>query len=66
MPYERRIPGKNPARFATEQEAMAAAKQSLADDPTVDPEVIDLSTGRPAAPGADKASREELRNKVGF
>jgi hypothetical protein len=66
MPYELRIAGKTSAQFETEQEAVEAAKEVLFDDPNADPEVIDLSTGHAAAPGASKRWREELRNKVGF
>lgn len=66
MRYELRISGKAVAGFETEQEAVEAAKKALAEDPNADPEVIELSTGNAAAPGADKRSREELRNKIGF
>jgi hypothetical protein len=66
MPYELRIGGAPRAQFETEQEAVDAAKQVLFDDPNADPEVIDLTTGRAAAPGASKRWRDELRNRVGF
>jgi hypothetical protein len=66
MPYELRIAGKPSLRFDTEQEAVEAAGKAVAHDPDASPEVIDLATGHEAAPGADKDSREALRNKVGF
>lgn len=66
MPYELRIPGQPPVNFDTEPEAMAAARQRLADDPDAEPEVIDLSTGKPTAPGATKAWREDMKNRIGF
>ena len=66
MSYELRIRGKATESYETQQEAVEAAKKAIADDPEAEPEVFDLSTGDPAAPGADKASREDLRNKVGF
>lgn len=66
MAYELRIAGTPRERFETEQDAVAAAKRLLQDDPNADPEIIDLSTGRPAAPGASRNWREELRNRVGF
>ena len=66
MPYELRMRGKTNERFETQQEAVEAAKKAIAADPEAEPDVIDLSTDDPAAPGADKASREDLRSKVGF
>lgn len=66
MPYELRVSGQPGVQFETEQEAMEAAKAALAGDVNAEPEVIDLSTGEAAVPGADKSSREELRNIVGF
>ena len=66
MPYELRQAGRPPATFDTEEEAMAAARQVLIDDPDAEPDVIDTTTGKPTAPGASKAWREELKNRVGF
>jgi hypothetical protein len=66
MPYELRAAGAPRSQFETEQEAVAAAKRLLQDDPDAEPEIIDLSTGKPAAPGASGNWREELRNRVGF
>lgn len=66
MPYELRMAGRKPTRFETEPEAVAAARALVAEDANAEPEVIDLGTGQPAAPGADEASREELRTIVGF
>ena len=66
MAYEFRVGGVSRAQFATQEEALEAAKQALLEDPNSDAEVIDLATGRAAAPGASKRWRDELRNKVGF
>ena len=66
MSYELRIAGAALARFETQQEAVDAAKRAQQDDPNAEPEIIDLSTGKPASPGASKNWREELKNRVGF
>ncbi len=66
MPYELRAAGKPPVTFETEAEAMAAAKAITLADPDAEPEVIDLTTGEPAAPGASKADRDDYATKVGF
>jgi hypothetical protein len=66
MPYELRVPGAPPQRFETEQDAVEAAKQLLQGDLDAEPEIIDLATGKPAAPGASRNWREELKNRVGF
>ncbi len=66
MAYELRIPGAPSARFETEQEAVEAARLALREAPDAEVEVIDLTTGKPAAPGASRSWREELKNRVGF
>lgn len=62
MPYELRVAGKPSAAFETAEEAMKAARAAT----LADPEVIDLTTGEPAAPGASQADREDYATKVGF
>ena len=66
MPYELRVAGKPPVAFETAEEAMTAAKAATLADPDAEPEVIDLTTGEPAAPGASRADREDYATKVGF
>jgi len=66
MPYELRTESTLAEQFDTEQEAVAAAKMLLQADPNAEPEIIDLSTGKPAAPGASRNWREELKSRVGF
>ncbi|MBV8911631.1 MAG: hypothetical protein JOZ05_01175 [Acetobacteraceae bacterium] len=66
MAYELRMTGATAQQFDTEQEAVAAAERLLREDPDAEPEIIDLSTGRAAAPGASRNWREELRNRIGF
>lgn len=66
MAFELRMPGVSAATFETEQDAVAAAKRALQENPDAEIEIIDTETGRPAAPGASKNWREELRSRVGF
>jgi hypothetical protein len=66
MAYELRLPGRPAAQFETEQDAVAAARRALEDNPDAEPDIIDLATGKPAAPGSSKNWREELKNRVGF
>ena len=66
MPYELRVGGKPRSTFETEQEAVAAARELVQADADANVEVFDLATGRPAAPGASHAEREEFATKVGF
>ena len=66
MPYELRVAGKPPVAFETEAEAVTAAKAATLADPNAEPEVIDLATGEPAAPGASQADRDDYATKVGF
>lgn len=65
MAYELRVAGTT-KQFDSEAEAVAAAKQAFRDDPNAEPEIIDLATGNPAAPGASREWRDELKNKAGF
>ena len=65
MAYELRV-GPVTTQFETESEAVNAAKQALRGDPDAEPEVIDLTTGKPAAPGASRQWREDLKNNIGF
>ncbi len=66
MPYELRIPGREPTRFETEPEAMEAVRRCLSEDLEAEPEVIDLATGKACAPGATASWREEFKRQVGF
>jgi len=66
MGFELRMPGVSSAEFETEQEAVAAARRAIQENPDAEVEIIDLSTGKAAAPGSSKNWREELRNRVGF
>lgn len=66
MDYELRLPGRAPTPFDTEEDAVAAARQVLLDDPDAEPEIFDAATGKPVAPGASKGWREDLKNRVGF
>ncbi len=65
MAYELRVAGTT-KQFDSEAEAVEAAKQAFRDDPNAEPEIIDLATGNPAAPGASREWRDELKSKAGF
>ena len=66
MPYELHVSGRQPAVFDTEEQAVAAARQLMLENPDAEPEIRDASTGKPVAPGASKSWREELKSRVGF
>ena len=60
MPYELRAKGRTVQTFATEDEAVAGARELIRTQPDSDPEIWDTTTGKPAAPAASKAWREGL------
>jgi hypothetical protein len=66
MPYELRAKGRAVQTFDTEDEAVAGARELIRTQPDSDPEIWDTTTGKPAAPAASKAWREDLARKVGF
>ncbi len=66
MPYELRAKGRTVQTFGTEDEAVAGARELIRTQPDSDPEIWDTTTGKPAAPAASKAWREDLARKVGF
>jgi hypothetical protein len=66
MPFELRIHGRRCGEFATEQEATNRARDLLRETPDLEPEIIDMSTGRAAAPGASKRDRDELAKRIGY
>lgn len=66
MAYELRINGAARGTFDTEEAAVSAAREAIQRDVDAEPEIYDLSTGKPSAPGASKTWREELANRVGF
>jgi hypothetical protein len=66
MAYELRIPGHPSRHCETQEEAQRLAREALRAAPDVEPEVIDLSTGRPAQPAGSTARRDDLANKVGY
>ncbi len=66
MAYEIRIPGRPPRRCETQEEAERLARDALRATPDAEPEVIDLSTGRPAQPAGSAARRDDLAGKVGY
>ena len=66
MAYELRLGGTSKGQFDTEEAAVAAARDAVRQDADAEPEIFDLETGKPCAPGASKTWREELANRVGF
>ena len=66
MAYEVRVGGKAVGTYETEQDAMAAVRETLLADADAEPEVYDTETGKPAAPGSSKGWREHLTTKTGF
>lgn len=66
MSYEVRIAGHEPERFDNVEEAELRARAAIRANADAQVEVIDLSTGRPYAPGAGAGDREDLARKVGF
>jgi hypothetical protein len=66
MPYELREKGRTVQTFDTEAEAVDGARKLVRTQPDSDPEICDTTTGKPAAPAASKAWREDRARKVGF
>lgn len=65
MPYELRLQGRSPATYESENQAIAAAREAIIADPNAEPEITDLTTGKPAAPAASKSWREHFRTQIG-
>lgn len=66
MPYEVRLNGTVVAVHERQRDALAQVKEIIARDPDVAAEIIDAATGRPAAPAASVADRQDFARKVGF
>jgi len=66
MPYELRAKGRQAEHYETAEEAETRARALIRADADLQVEVIDLATGRPYAPAADPADREQLSRKIGF
>jgi hypothetical protein len=66
MAYELRLAGAPKGCFDTEEAAVAAARDIIRANADAEPEIYDLETGKPCAPGASTSWREELANRVGF
>ena len=66
MPYELRMNGHAIQTFDTEEEAVAHAREAMQKRPESEPEIFDTAAGKPVAPGASKADRDDLATKVGF
>jgi hypothetical protein len=60
--YEVRIKSRPTVRFDTQPEAEAYAGLHADENP----EMVDIASGQPAAPGATKEDREDYARKVGF
>jgi hypothetical protein len=66
MAYELRVSGRVEGRYDTSDEAEARARAVLQGNADSVVEVIDLATGKPYAPAASAADREDLAGKIGY
>lgn len=66
MPFIVRLDVKTLATCATEDEALARARDIVRENADKQPEVLDSRTGRGVAPGASARSRDHLAQKTGF
>lgn len=63
--FELRLNGCTFAEFATLEEALRRAKAAVIEDPDLDPEIIDLRTGRASMLCASKRWRDEIAERLG-
>ena len=66
MAYELRTAGRPAEQYETAEDAEARARDLIKANADLQVELIDLATGRPYAPAADRGDREQLSRKVGF
>jgi len=66
MPYELRTQSQPSRRFESSDQAEAHARDLLRANADTQVEIIDLATGRPYAPAASCAERDDLARKVGY
>jgi hypothetical protein len=66
MAYELRLNSTTVLTFESEEEAVGRARQEIRSNPALEPELRDMTTGKPVAPGASKGWRDDLGNKVGY
>lgn len=66
MAYELRMAGHPAERFDDANAAEQRAREIVRADADAQLEIVDLATGKPYAPGASQADRDDLSRKVGF
>ncbi len=66
MGYERRLDHTDVQTSETADQAVAAARAAVWSRPESEPEIRDTATGKPFAPAASKAWRDQLAEKVRF
>jgi hypothetical protein len=66
MAYELRVNGRILDRYDRPEDALNCVRALMRLDCDLEPEVLDLRTGRPVVPAASMCSREELATKIGF
>ncbi len=66
MAFELHVDQRHVATFATLDEALARARETLLSNPDAEPEILDSETKRAVEPASSSRWREELSRKVGF
>lgn len=66
MAYELRVSGRAEGRYENSDAAEERARAIIRGDADSIVEIIDLTTGRPYAPGAGAQERDEMARKIGF
>lgn len=65
MPYELHIDQSHIATFATLDEALTRARETMRNRPDCETEILDSETKRAVEPGSSRRWRDELSNKIG-
>ena len=63
--YQLRVEGRDYGRYHTIDEALERVRAALRVDPDLDPEVIDVRTGRACMVASSRRWREEIAERLG-
>lgn len=66
MRYEVRLDGASIGVFETAEEALDRVRRALDENPSHEPEILDMETGKAFEPGASVEDRDDLANKIGY
>jgi hypothetical protein len=66
MPFALRLDRRTLGTYATQDEALAAARRVVQENADHQPEVLDTDTGEPVAPAASAGDRDLLARKIGY